>query len=269
MRIEDRRALSISLQALIIAAMAALGAAAAAQTPNAAPSVHPLAFVQTAAACVHTDPLNAPKEWARLLQRAQLWSLIHGTSMVEAFAKKPIKKPVTCTEDMKRVAAELPKAEATMFAPGWRKARATPNAMPLFRLDPAYGASWCIAVARDLSERAQNSPPSIGLDRRSDQGRAQIASLLGELEGIVLAMDEWEQASKAKPLDVKLLSRQAGFDHDIYWFDRDPETEKAVLRTAKVAFYGEGGQSPPDVLVNRLRLNVELGACRAARTMNE
>lgn len=37
-----------------------LGAAAVAQISNAAPSVHPLAFVQTAAACVHTDPLNAP-----------------------------------------------------------------------------------------------------------------------------------------------------------------------------------------------------------------
>lgn len=252
-----------------------LGAAASAQTQSAAPTVHPLAFVQTAAACVHTEPMNTPKEWYPLLQRAQIWSLIYGASVAEAFAKKPASKPASCAADMKRLAAELSKAEANIFAPNWRNARANPSAAALLRLDPAYAASWCMAVARELGERAQKSPSSIGLDNRSEQGRAQIASLHTELDGLVLAMGDWErtstwtQATKGKPLDYTFLSRQAGYDYDGYWRDRDSETEKAVLRAAKLAFSGEGGQSRPDVLVNRLRLNVELGACRAARRWNE
>lgn len=262
---------------LTIAAMAALalGGAASAQTPTATPPVHPLAFVQIAAACVHTDPMNAPAEWSRLLQRAQIWSLIYGASVAEAFAKKPTDKPATCAADMKRLATELPKAETNIFAPNWRTARINPSAAALVRLDPAYAASWCMAVAREVGERTQRSPSSIGLDSRSEQGRAQIASLHAELDGLVLAMGEWErtstwtQATKGKPLDYTFLSRQAGFDYDGYWRDRDSETEKAVLRAAKLAFAGEGGSSPPDVLVNRLRLNIELGACRAARRWNE
>lgn len=265
---------------LTIAAMAslltmALGGAASAQTQSAAPSVHPLTFVQTATACVHTDPMNAPTEWSRLLQRAQIWSLIYGASVAEAFAKKPASKSATCAADMKRLATELPKAETNIFAPNWRTARTNPSAAVLVRLDPAYAASWCIAVAREVGERAQRSPSSIGLDSRSEQSRTQIASLHAELDGLVLAMGEWERtstwtrATKGKPLDYTFLSRQAGFDYDGYWRDRDSETEKAVLRAAKVAFAGEGGSSLPDVLVNRLRLNVELGACRATRRWNE
>lgn len=249
----------------------ALGAAAAAQTPNAAPSVHPLAFVQTAAACVHTEPMNTPKEWYPLLQRAQIWSLIYGASVAEAFAKKPDKRPATCAADMKRLAAELAKAEANVFAPGWRKARINPSAAAFFRLDPAYAARWCSSVTRDLSKTALEWPSSIGLDSKSEQGRTQIAALLRELDGILFVMDEWERTStwtrptKGKPLDYTFLAQQADYDYgSFYWMHRDDETEKAVLRAAKVAFSGEGGETKPNVLVNRLRLNVELGACREA-----
>lgn len=264
-------------RAALLAALFAVFCAsqAAAQSPSAAPPVHPLAFVQTAAACVHTDPMNAPDEWSRLLQRAQIWSLIYGASVAEAFAKKPSTKPASCAADMKRLAAELPRVEANVFAPNWRTARTNPSAAALLRLDPAYAASWCMAVARELGERAQKAPSSLGLDNRGEQGRAQIAGLHAELDTLVLAMGEWErtstwtQATKGKPLDYTFLSRQAGYDYDGYWRDRDHETEKSVLRAAKLAFAGEGGQSPPDVLVNRLRLNVELGACRAARRWNE
>lgn len=242
-----------------------------AQTPNAAPPVHPLAFVQTAAACVHKEPMNVPTEWYPLLQRAQIWSLIYGTSVAEAFSKKPDKRPSTCAADMKRLAAELAKAEANVFAPGWRKARVNPSAAAFFRLDPAYAAGWCNSVTRHLSKTAVERPSSIGLDKHSEQGRTQIASLLRELDGITFVMDEWKQTSTwtlpttGKTLDYTFLAQQADYDYDLfYWKHRNDETEKAVLRLAKVAFSGEGGETWPNVLVNRLRLNVELGACREA-----
>lgn len=263
-----------SIRTALCAMILLIAGRAVAQTPNAAPSIHPLTFVQTAAACVNRDSANTPAEWFPLLQRAQLWSLIYGASVAEAFGKRPFDKPATCAADMKRLAAELPKAEVNVFASNWRKARTNPSASAFFRLDPAYAASWCISVARDLDETARNAAHSIGLDSKSEQGRAQIATLLTELEGIVLVMGDWErtskwtQATKGKPLDYTFLSKHAGYDYDFYWLGRknypEDETEKVVLRAAKIAFAGEGGQQQSSVLVNRLRLNVELGACREA-----